>query len=433
MTKIDNFFEILEFAIDSGNFIKLILSKQLKKEVETEEKPKKITIRQIKTKLLTKFCVVSSFQTRDITKNFTQKETIDLIKENIENQFLLNTVLFSTTGDHYLSTFPQKNKNLTAPNNLKPEIPAFLKKTPPSQVKTTASTSQNKVKNNFTSILKTDKKSLSYLEEMGILDVFGNINNTDKLFAGDKLKQINNFIQLFDPYLADFDPNKPLSIVDLGCGKGYLTFAIYDYLVNIKNFLDVKITGIDLKPETVDFANNLAAQMGFAGLCFKLQSIDQFLADSLEKKSSVDIVIALHACDTATDDAIAAGINLGAGLIAVAPCCQKDLRKNYAPDDGILNIFKHGILATRQSDILTDTVRAFILEIFNYKTKIVEFISLQHSPKNLLIFAKLNKSMGKNQHIINKTLKLKQFNEFKKLFGIKNYYLQDKFPDQFRH
>ncbi len=197
----------------------------------------------------------------------------------------------------------------------------------------------------------------------------------------------------------------------MGSGKGYLTFALYDFLKNSLN-LQTQITGIEFREELVEKSNTLAKKAGFNNLKFKQGSIEQ------SEIGQIDVLIALHACDTATDEAIYKGIKSDASLIIVAPCCQKQIRKQFDVQNEMASIVKHGILKEQQAVIITDGIRALILEAFGYKTKVFEFISTEHTPKNTMIVG------TKHNNKINKVEILEKVNAIKKLFGIEYHHLE---------
>ena len=193
-----------------------------------------------------------------------------------------------------------------------------------------------------------------------------------------KFRQIDKYIEIIESLVRETElPNDPI-IVDMGSGKGYLTFALYDFL---KNNLqkDPSVFGIELRPKLVEFCNNLSKKCDFDKLSFIAQDINTFETNRL------DMLIALHACDTATDIAIAKGIKSDAKIIVVAPCCHKQLRKELNVSNEMQPILRHGIMEERQAELLTDGIRALLMEAHGYRTKVFEFISTEHTPKNVMI------------------------------------------------
>jgi hypothetical protein len=164
----------------------------------------------------------------------------------------------------------------------------------------------------------------------------------------------------------------------MGSGKGYLTFATYDFIRNIRD-INVAVTGVDVKEDMVGLCNDIAAASGFESLQFVRGSIDAYHTDE------VDILIALHACDTATDDAIFKGIKANAEAIIVAPCCQHELRPQIKPPDMLKDILKHGMMLDRVAENLTDGLRSILLERSGYSTRLFEFVGSEHTPKNTML------------------------------------------------
>jgi hypothetical protein len=228
----------------------------------------------------------------------------------------------------------------------------------------------------------------------------------------DKYKQINKYIELLAPYLSELTVTDSLHFADMGSGKGYLTFALYDYLSNNLK-INTHATGVEFREDLVWTCNSIARQAGFENLSFVKGTIEK---TELEK---IDILIALHACDTATDDAIFRGIQSDAELIVCAPCCHKQIRKAFNVTNELSNVTKFGILKERQAEIITDTIRAMILEAHGYKTNVFEFIPLEHTPKNVMIVGKKVRNAAPDKQGV-----LKNIAAIKQVFGIEKHYLE---------
>lgn len=226
----------------------------------------------------------------------------------------------------------------------------------------------------------------AFLREVGIADAKGVIKPSRQ----DKYKQVEEFLRLLSPTLNAAieagqiekpSKEKPLKIVDLGCGHAYLTFAAHQYLMN--EGIPVEVTGIDVRTDSRDRNNAIAEKLG-------ISKTINFKAEEISKTTSgpADVAIALHACDTATDDAIAWAVNGGAKLLLIAPCCHHDIQKqiNASPEPwGALT--KFGLMKERLGDLLTDAFRAQLLRIVGYRVEIIEFVGGEHTPRNMMIRA----------------------------------------------
>lgn len=229
--------------------------------------------------------------------------------------------------------------------------------------------SHNKKKN----YLIEDGTKVPALVDLGIQMPDGKVTK-----AGyDKFKQINRFLEIIDDSIKD---EKKLNIIDFGCGKSYLTFILYYYFVEIKK-MDVNITGLDLKEDVIDHCNEIAKKYGYEKLRFYKGDIAKY-----KEKNDIDMIVTLHACDTATDYALYHAITMNVKYIFSVPCCQHEINLELDPSN-LHVINKFGILKDRFSALLTDAIRANILQYYGYKTQVMEFVDFENSPKNLLIRA----------------------------------------------
>jgi SAM-dependent methyltransferase len=379
------FINELSNSITENRFVKLTLSQYS----GNEENLKNIYIKRLLIKDDIKLSFIYRYTKKDIVKNYSVEEGISLIDNNIGENFHIAN-LMTISNDFVL----EMTSNKIRLRVLKPTI---------IQV---PSLSHDKEKSRM---IKTDDSKL-YLHLLGITD------NAGKVIAKsqDKYKQINNYIEILNPLLKEIKNNDTLHIADMGSGKGYLTFALYDHLTNNLNY-NVKVTGVEYRQELVDLCNEISKKSGFDSLSFMQGSIEDY------KFKKSNIIIALHACDTATDDAIAIGIKSGAELIVTAPCCQHQIRQEivkHKTQNTLSPIIKHGIFLERQAELLTDGIRTMILEYFGYKTKAVEFISDAHTHKNIMIIAQKTNKTTSQDEIKN------QIKDIKIQFGISNHYLE---------
>ncbi len=223
-----------------------------------------------------------------------------------------------------------------------------------------------------------------FLERLGVMDSQGNVFKS----KFDKFRQLNKYLEVMEGSLKTLDLSKKLRIVDFGSGKAYLTFALYWYLVQ-KLGVEVEIVGLDLKKNVIELCNNIANELGYKDLSFKMGDIKGYT-----EFDEVDVVITLHACNTATDDAIVKAVKWNAKLIMTVPCCQQELFKQI--DSQVMSpLMKHGTIKERIASLVTDSIRGNLLEALGYNVEIFEFIETEHTPKNLVIRAgnrgKLNK------------------------------------------
>lgn len=215
-----------------------------------------------------------------------------------------------------------------------------------------------------------------FLVDLGVMTGEGRVHEA----AYDKYRQINRFLEFIEDILPKLPKDRELTIVDFGCGKSYLTFAMYYFLRELRGY-QVKIVGLDLKADVIEHCGRLAEKYGYDGLQFLQGDIAGY-----EGLDRVDMVVTLHACDTATDFALAKAVQWNAQVILSVPCCQHELNRKIK-NDLLSPVLKYGILKERMSALLTDGIRAELLESKGYSVQILEFIDMEHTPKNLLIRA----------------------------------------------
>ena len=377
-------------AISNNTFVKFSASHSRNK----KDTLKKFSFQIVEIQNEKRIKCVYTNQTNDITKNYTFDESIDIIKEHL-GVGLKNGTLFTTENDIHILF----NKKMES--RIMSKKPTF---------NSTISTEHNKTKNRF---IKTENNP--YLVSLGVVNSNGKVNKN----SIDKYKQINKYIETVDGILksSELKNQKSLKIVDMGSGKGYLTFALYDYLKNTVH-KEVDIIGVEQRPDLVQLCNKISKENQFKGLSFTEGTIDNFNTDK------IDILIALHACDTATDDAIYNGISSKADIIITAPCCHKQVRKQLNIDNELKEITQFGILEERQAEILTDTIRALVLESQGYKSQVFEFIADAHTHKNVMVVGTKKKSNPDTGKYLKKIEKLKQ------KFGVEYQHLERKLKNK---
>ncbi len=371
--------EELHQAIEQKNLQRLIFSKKRNQKNEL----KNVYANLIETKLGLRFNMVYRFPTNDLTKNFSLTEVKEKLTELLKNEFY-NVELITSKKHIYIEIKNEKDIKLRSISlDKKEDIAKKL--------------SHDKEKN---FIVDTNA---SFLKQLGISTFEGKIK-TDKQ---DKFKQINKFIEVIDSLIRKKELEKNDVIFDMGSGKGYLTFALCNHLKN-----NIEIKGIEFRKELVEKCNDISKELNFTKLSFeegKIEDVDI---------KNAGMLIALHACDTATDDAISKGIKAKAKIIVCSPCCHKQIRKNMKSNDVINEITKHGILKERLAEMLSDTIRSLYLEAFGYESSIFDFIGTTHTLKNCMITA-----IKKNDNEKPNELILKKINAIKKEFGIDYHYL----------
>lgn len=219
-------------------------------------------------------------------------------------------------------------------------------------------------------------KPVEFLVDLGVMTREGKIVRT----RYDKFRQINRFLEFIEDILPNLDPGRETTIIDFGCGKSYLTFAMYHYLHCLKGY-PVRIIGLDLKKDVITRCNLLAEQYGYEKLRFYHGDIASY-----EGVDHVDMVVTLHACDTATDYALAKAVRWGARVILSVPCCQHELNRQMK-NEQMKPVFQYGLIKEKMAALYTDALRAQLLEGQGYRTQILEFIDMEHTPKNILIRA----------------------------------------------
>ena len=325
------------------------------------EGPSKVKIRPVLMKDQIMYQASETWGPKVLHKNYAREELLSYLKKSMEENFtqlqcegrmLSGVILKSKKGKMTIKT---KRKEASV------EPKAML--------------AHNRVKQY---ILK-ENIPVPFLIDLGVMNAEGRII-TQKY---DKFRQINRFLEFIQDILPKLAKDREVTILDFGCGKSYLTFAMYYYLREIRGY-DVNIIGLDLKTDVIEKCNGLAKKYGYTKLHFFQGDIADY-----EGVSRVDMVVTLHACDTATDYALAKAVEWGAEVILSVPCCQHELNRQLK-NDVLKPVLKYGILKERMAALLTDGIRANLLESMGYETQILEFIDMEHTPKNLLIRAVKN-------------------------------------------
>ncbi|TYR32689.1 SAM-dependent methyltransferase [Sphingobacterium phlebotomi] len=382
------FFEKIRESIQREEFIKISLGDYN----GTELYLKNVYIKPVIIKREKKLSFVFRYKTQDITQNFEIGTGIMEIHGLLKVEGFRMATLFTET-ENLVCQFTKKGLWSIRKENPTAKKPVVL--------------THDKQKER-----KLDSADKVYLQELRLTDAAGNVYKN----AQDKWRQINHYIEILSSILQRLPQKDTLNVVDMGAGKGYLTFALYDYLVHTLQ-KRTSLVGVEYRKDLVELCNQIAVKSNFKDLLFIRGAIEDY-----QPESDLDILIALHACDTATDDAIAKGIKHGADLIVVAPCCHKQIRREMEKSktkNELDFLLKHGIFMERQAEMVTDGIRALIMEYFGYQTKVFQFIADAHTPKNVLVVGEKKSVNTQRQEEI-----LAKIKSTKAYFGISYHHLE---------
>ena len=363
MMKITNFENLISDLYNSKDILRIIFSSPYKKDKDSFNKV------QLKPFIFNdelQYQLTYYFSNRvvhsNLTKNDAINETITLVSKVFKQALI-------TSNDKEYHLLSNKSGKVTI---IEKDIAVKRK--------------DNLTHNREKQYIIRENTVVPFLVELGVMNINGKVLS-DKY---DKFKQINRFIEFVDDVVEEFDQNKTLSIIDFGCGKSYLTFAIHYYLTEVKKF-KVNIVGLDLKKNVIDECNEVVNKYKMKGIRFEIGDIKDY------KESKVDMVVTLHACDTATDYALYNAIKWNAKVILSVPCCQHEVNKQIKANS-LTGLTEYGIVKERLSALITDVSRAELLQYNGYKTQLLEFIDMTHTPKNLLIRAiKRDKNININK------------------------------------
>ncbi|MCJ8147020.1 SAM-dependent methyltransferase [Acinetobacter sp. A3.8] len=391
------FFQHIQQAWQSNTLQRLIFSQYQGEEANLQ----KLMIRPITLKDELQLQVVYRYQTKDIAKNYTWQE-------------------FESLSSDWLMQFKQSNL-FTDQAEFQLKLKKQQWQLTQTQIKTTKHTASNQQENINTAQQHNRQKQRWIEQDRQFLQLLGVTDQKHQIIPSmsRKWKQINKFVEIFAGAVnqAGFTENQNLHVVDFGSGKGYLTCAVYDYL-QAHQFAP-QVTGVELRQELVDFCQNVATQSDFQHLQFFQGDVRSY------QPEQTDVMIALHACDIATDFAIHTGIRLDTKVIMCAPCCHKELRPQMQSPSVLSPMLGYGVHMGQQAEMLTDTIRALFLQAYGYETKVLEFVSLEHTSKNKMILAtkKRNAENQPNQKVLQQIADLKAF------YGIRNHALENLLKD----
>ncbi len=347
-----DFWSMLRASLERGTFVSFVLSRKLRADADI---PDKITVRPVTIKGETRLQWSLRHGAKELHENLSALETL------ARAQSLLGT----SFGDcHLFTTDADYAARIDASGAL------TVRQSP--ATKQPAVTTHDRTK----AYLIPEGVPCPFLAEIGVMTPAGQVRKAK--YA--KFRQINRFLELVEDAVSALPASGTLHVVDFGCGKSYLTFALH-HLLSVVHGRTVKILGLDRNRDVVESCAHVAARLGLKGVAFQVGDIANCTVDF-----PVDLAVSLHACDTATDDALARAVDWQASVILAVPCCQHELAERiHAPS--LETITRHGILKERFAALATDALRAAALEACGYKVQVVEFIDMEHTPKNLLIRA----------------------------------------------
>lgn len=345
----------------NDQIISIIISNQRKK-----SEKQKVKIRPILKKDQLLFQSTERIGTKEVHKNYEKEDLWNEIEHLLREEFKQIELL-------------SKNERVQALVSKKGKATIKIKK---EKYQGEVSLAHNRTKKYVLEI----GKPIDFLVDLGIMTEKGDVVHSKY----DKFRQINRYLEFIEDILPHLPKDRELTIIDFGCGKSYLTFAMYYYLRMVKGY-DIRVIGLDLKADVIAYCNQLKEKYNYD----KLQFIEGDIA-SFEGVSKVDMVVSLHACDKATDYAIDKAVKWGATVIFAVPCCQHELNTQMK-NELLEPILKYGLLRERFCAMVTDGLRAELLEMAGYRTQILEFIDMEHTPKNLLIRGILTNKKANNK------------------------------------
>ncbi len=328
---------------------------------------------------------IRRFPTRDETENLSTREAILRLRADIDRIDWLHWHMHTTSGSFQLKLSRKGRHHLVFSAEQGPAVPAV-------------SEAHDRSKQYLV------PADAAFLQALGISSAGGHVHSEGRR----KYSQINKFVEIIQGLTAHWEPGKTYTITDMGAGSGYLTFAVY-HTLHTGRGLDLEVTGVELRPHLVSAGNELAEKLGFTGLRFVAGDILH------HTPQDTDLLIALHACDTATDLAIAAGLNARADILVLAPCCHRQVRKSMKIPAHLVPALRHGILLERQAELLTDSIRALLMEYAGYTTQVFEFISAEHTAKNTMITGRKTQP---------RPAALTEAGRLKALYGLDEHYLE---------
>lgn len=357
------FFTRLAASLEDDSFVKLVLGRYVGDEPELE----RVLIRAVSVRGQPHLSFVYRYATRDITKNLPVPEALETVR-SLAGETFRNLHLQTQTAEVQLA-YGKKGKSTLRVGRLRAEADSATSQHAPESV---GDDTHNRAKRRMLTLERP------FLTDLGITTPQGQLVPS----MARKWKQINRFLEIFDGALmaSRLRDAPTVRVMDFGSGKGYLTFAVHDYLSATLG-RQAEVTGVELRAALTDLCNAAAARLEHPGLTFRQGDVRAFAAQA------IDVMIALHACDVATDYAIHMGIRAQADIIMCAPCCHKEIRPQLLSPSPIRAVLRHGVHLGQEAEMVTDSLRVLLLEAQGYDAQVFEFISLEHTSKNKMILA----------------------------------------------
>ena len=385
------FLEAFQASLADKSFAKLVLARHRGPEPDLN----RVSVRPVTLKEQPCLSFVYSHTTRDITKNLPLSEGLSALDQLIAHAF--GQAHLHTTGGEWQLMVSKKGKETLSRGRSSAGTPSA-----------DAAGGHDRGKRRW---VDPDRP---FLRELGVTDAQHQLVPA----MSRKWKQINKFVEVFDGALAASPLRRPgadavpIRVADFGSGKGYLTFAVHDHLRHTLGLADARVTGVELRQDLVTLCRQVVRRLDLEGLDFDEGDVRSYAP------APIDVMIALHACDTATDHAIHFGVRAGASIILCSPCCHKQIRPQLLSPHPLRPILQHGVHLGQEAEMLTDGLRALLLEAAGYDTQVFEFISLEHTNKNKMILAVKRARPGPADEVLG------QIRDIKAFYGIREHCLE---------